>query len=127
MRRDIALAVFVALTLAGFSVWGTQSRDGSTDAPGAPGPGSRPAAGWGADSPSAEGFKPHSLSGKGRARRDSGTFSAEHSVAGMPVPTYAIVDLGTLGGAWSCAYGVNSAGDVVGVAGTAEGSKHAFV
>ena len=36
-------------------------------------------------------------------------------------------DLGTLGGAGSRAAGINSAGDVVGWAGTASGAQHAFV
>lgn len=43
------------------------------------------------------------------------------------LPTYDVQDLGTLGGDWSCAYGLNSAGDIVGVAETAGGSKHAFL
>jgi len=36
-------------------------------------------------------------------------------------------DLGTLGGAWSQAYVINSNGQVVGQAATAEGSGHAFL
>lgn len=42
-------------------------------------------------------------------------------------PTYTIVDLGTLGGTSSVAYGINKNGDVVGGADTAAGVKHAFV
>jgi probable HAF family extracellular repeat protein len=41
--------------------------------------------------------------------------------------TYTINDLGTLGGAWSEAYGVNANGMVVGVSETTDGSQHAFV
>lgn len=36
-------------------------------------------------------------------------------------------DLGTLGGNFSCAFGLNAAGTVVGVAATADGRLHAFV
>ncbi len=41
--------------------------------------------------------------------------------------TYAIQDLGTLGGSWSEAFGVNASDWVVGVSETAEGYQHAFV
>lgn len=40
---------------------------------------------------------------------------------------YLIEDLGTLGGVWSEAYGVNDNGWVVGVSATASGEQHAFV
>src|SRR5919202_1397013 len=42
-------------------------------------------------------------------------------------PPYTIVDLGTLGGATSDAYGLNDAGDVVGDSVTATGDTHAFL
>ncbi|MGH2559990.1 MAG: alpha/beta fold hydrolase, partial [Thermomicrobiales bacterium] len=44
-----------------------------------------------------------------------------------PQPVARIVDLGTLGGASSDAYHSNADGDVVGVAGTADGERHAFL
>ena len=42
-------------------------------------------------------------------------------------PPYDIVDLGTLGGSRSSAYGINNRGQVVGVAETADGDLHAFL
>lgn len=41
--------------------------------------------------------------------------------------TYTIEDLGTLGGAWSQAYGVNANGWVVGVSLTSDAKQHAFL
>src|SRR3989344_1011927 len=43
------------------------------------------------------------------------------------VPTYQVVDLGTLGGNLSYAKGINSIGQVVGCAGTDSGWTHAFL
>lgn len=40
---------------------------------------------------------------------------------------YRIIDLGTLGGSSSTAYGINSNGDIVGSSKTADGSTHAFI
>jgi probable HAF family extracellular repeat protein len=42
-------------------------------------------------------------------------------------PSYEIVDLGTLGGSRSSAYGINNRGQVVGVAETADGDLHGFL
>jgi len=41
--------------------------------------------------------------------------------------TYSIVDLGTLGGGSSEAYGINASGQVVGYARTSTGFQHAFI
>ena len=43
------------------------------------------------------------------------------------VPTYSLIDLGTLGGSSSAAWGINEAGQVVGAAATATGAQHAFL
>ena len=40
---------------------------------------------------------------------------------------YQVTDLGTLGGSYSCAYGINDAGQVVGEADNALGFTHAFM
>ena len=42
-------------------------------------------------------------------------------------PTYEVTDLGTLGGTRSAAFGINSAGHIVGYSDTAEGHQHAFL
>ena len=42
-------------------------------------------------------------------------------------PTYNLLDLGTLGGSSSAAWGINEAGQVVGAAATATGAQHAFL
>jgi probable HAF family extracellular repeat protein len=41
--------------------------------------------------------------------------------------TYQVTDLGTLGGTWSYAYGINDLGHVVGMSPTANGEVHAFL
>ena len=41
--------------------------------------------------------------------------------------TYAVTELGTLGGLWTYAYGINNAGQVTGLSATASGLTHAFV
>ncbi|MHC4743629.1 MAG: LamG-like jellyroll fold domain-containing protein, partial [Planctomycetota bacterium] len=59
-----------------------------------------------------------------------GVFSAvgfSASEAGPVLPRYEVVDLGTLGGSYSSAFGINDSGQVVGVADTASGQPHAFV
>jgi probable HAF family extracellular repeat protein/predicted outer membrane repeat protein len=43
------------------------------------------------------------------------------------LPRYQIIDLGTLGGSNSQAFGINEAGQVVGFADTTDGYKHAFL
>src|SRR4029079_14684378 len=40
---------------------------------------------------------------------------------------YSIVDLGTLGGSYAVAYGINKSGQIVGESTTSTGAKHAFV
>jgi probable HAF family extracellular repeat protein len=42
------------------------------------------------------------------------------------VPLYGMVDLGTLGGTWSVALGINASGEIVGGSLTASGNVHAF-
>ncbi|NQT11450.1 MAG: DUF3466 family protein, partial [Planctomycetes bacterium] len=42
-------------------------------------------------------------------------------------PSYQVTDLGALGGPKSAAHGINASGQVVGVADTASGSRHAFL
>src|SRR5438093_3214042 len=51
------------------------------------------------------------------------------ALAGLPAmaQTYTVVDLGTLGGSGSQAYGINGAGQIVGDATTGSGSSHAFL
>ena len=41
--------------------------------------------------------------------------------------TYEVTDLGTLGGTRSAAFGINTAGHIVGYSDTAEGQQHAFL
>ena len=61
--------------------------------------------------------------------------AAAASIAMLAVPAggfaqdavYTLVDLGTLGGARSAAFGINRAGDVVGSAETVDGRTHAFL
>jgi len=52
----------------------------------------------------------------------------ESAGGGLQVrPRYEVIDLGTLGGSQSRAYGINEAGRVVGYSETAEGMPHAFM
>ena len=43
------------------------------------------------------------------------------------LPKYQMKDLGTLGGTYSIAFAINDAGQVTGLAGTADGGNHAFI
>ncbi|UCG50115.1 MAG: right-handed parallel beta-helix repeat-containing protein, partial [Phycisphaerales bacterium] len=48
-------------------------------------------------------------------------------VGPVSLPRYEIIDLGTLGGGYSEAHGINEAGQIVGVSRTSAGHKHAFI
>lgn len=48
-------------------------------------------------------------------------------VSAAPVPEYTVIDLGTLGGRWSEAHGINDHGQVVGYSRTQSERKHAFL
>jgi uncharacterized membrane protein len=44
-----------------------------------------------------------------------------------PASPYTMIDLGTLGGSFSHAHGINERGEVVGTSETASGQLHAFL
>ncbi|HXK31377.1 MAG TPA: hypothetical protein VJZ94_01370 [Candidatus Paceibacterota bacterium] len=56
-------------------------------------------------------------------------FTSEYAVAQVTTtaPAYEVIDLGTLGGDSSVAYGINDRGQVVGNSKTSNGSEHAFL
>ncbi|MBN2137085.1 MAG: hypothetical protein JW720_04710 [Sedimentisphaerales bacterium] len=56
---------------------------------------------------------------------DMGAYESEGYGKGVP-PRYEIIDLGTLGGSYSRAYGINELGRIVGTSQTAGGQLHAF-
>ena len=57
---------------------------------------------------------------------DIGAYEAEADGRYVP-PRYEVVDLGTLGGLYSSAYGINESGQIVGCSQTEAGEMHAFV
>lgn len=69
------------------------------------------------------------LDGKARIIHGIVDIGAYESKIGGPhvLPRYEVVDLGTLGGSYSVAYGINDSGQVVGESETAAGQLHAFV
>src|SRR5881275_76438 len=84
---------------------------------------------------STRGTRSASRCGASRSHRSGGGFtceSAEISLSATPrglarARTYNLLDLGTLGGSSSAAWGINEAGQVVGAAATATGAQHAFL
>jgi len=57
---------------------------------------------------------------------DIGAYESDSGGQHVP-PRYEVIDLETLGGSYSRAYGINEAGQVVGYAETADGEQHAFL
>ncbi len=52
---------------------------------------------------------------------------AADAAADVAALGYTAVDLGTLGGTWSEAYGINASGQIVGLSSVGPGSPHAFI
>ena len=69
------------------------------------------------------------LAGAARIIHGIVDIGAYESKAGGPhvPPRYEVMDIGTLGGSYSAAYGINDSGQVVGWSETAAGAQHAFV